>query len=190
MRPASGRSSTARHWSVSVLPAPDGPNSAATPATDGHATSSVNPGNRLTSVTSSGMSGRAGAETAGHDQDDAREQGQEADQDKGAAGLPDLDSGIDREGNGGRAPRDVAGEHQRRAELPERPGEGQHEPGQDAVASERERHLERGAPLGTPERVRGPLEIPVNGLDRGASRADRKSTRLNSSHLGISYAVF
>src|SRR5205814_8651838 len=25
---------------------------------------------------------------------------------------------------------------------------------------------------------------------RGAARADRKSTRLNSSHLGISYAVF
>src|SRR5437899_9869157 len=26
--------------------------------------------------------------------------------------------------------------------------------------------------------------------DRGAHRRDRKSTRLNSSHLGISYAVF
>src|SRR5262245_64761039 len=27
-------------------------------------------------------------------------------------------------------------------------------------------------------------------LDRACERADRKSTRLNSSHLGISYAVF
>src|ERR1035438_7408996 len=29
-----------------------------------------------------------------------------------------------------------------------------------------------------------------NSLMGGAARADRKSTRLNSSHLGISYAVF
>src|SRR5205814_9429712 len=28
------------------------------------------------------------------------------------------------------------------------------------------------------------------GKDRGHDRKDRKSTRLNSSHLGISYAVF
>src|SRR5262245_63850188 len=28
------------------------------------------------------------------------------------------------------------------------------------------------------------------GVGAGASRLDRKSTRLNSSHLGISYAVF
>src|SRR6476659_11114143 len=45
----------------------------------------------------------------------------------------------------------------------------------------------RGAcpPSGAPERVEeglGPLARPLRG--------DRKSTRLNSSHLGISYAVF
>src|SRR5947199_3607343 len=34
--------------------------------------------------------------------------------------------------------------------------------------------------------------LPPGGNDRGADRLfrDRKSTRLNSSHLGISYAVF
>src|SRR5262245_64524442 len=30
----------------------------------------------------------------------------------------------------------------------------------------------------------------VRGFERRADRPDRKSTRLNSSHLGISYAVF
>src|SRR5579871_6345088 len=43
----------------------------------------------------------------------------------------------------------------------------------------------------------GPLEIVENHLEAGASNArnagaavDRKSTRLNSSHVEISYAVF
>src|SRR5436853_5296628 len=30
----------------------------------------------------------------------------------------------------------------------------------------------------------------LDGLERGSGRRDRKSTRLNSSHLGTSYAVF
>src|ERR1039458_10749926 len=35
------------------------------------------------------------------------------------------------------------------------------------------------------------LELPLPGQGRAShARADRKSTRLNSSHLGISYAVF
>src|SRR5690348_18005903 len=32
--------------------------------------------------------------------------------------------------------------------------------------------------------------VPVLGVDRRAVRGDRKSTRLNSSHPSISYAVF
>src|ERR1035438_10597477 len=32
--------------------------------------------------------------------------------------------------------------------------------------------------------------LPEKALDDVDNRADRKSTRLNSSHLGISYAVF
>src|SRR5262245_65007123 len=36
-----------------------------------------------------------------------------------------------------------------------------------------------------------PLErVLVSPLRRGSDEEDRKSTRLNSSHLGISYAVF
>src|SRR5436853_1698353 len=38
-----------------------------------------------------------------------------------------------------------------------------------------------------PSRARA--AVPGRGADRGRER-DRKSTRLNSSHLGISYAVF
>src|SRR5262245_64416423 len=47
---------------------------------------------------------------------------------------------------------------------------------------------ERGLPpaLGRDARA---LQAPVGGRHRDLSR-DRKSTRLNSSHLGISYAVF
>src|SRR5205814_3717038 len=32
--------------------------------------------------------------------------------------------------------------------------------------------------------------MPFRFISRGSESADRKSTRLNSSHLGISYAVF
>src|ERR1035438_5795340 len=44
--------------------------------------------------------------------------------------------------------------------------------------------------------VRGGMDAPGIGCDRqavipiGIGEGDRKSTRLNSSHLGISYAVF
>src|SRR6266480_6386094 len=38
---------------------------------------------------------------------------------------------------------------------------------------------------------RGPVHRPSPGRRRrGSSRGDRKSTRLNSSHMSISYAVF
>src|SRR2546426_6677342 len=36
----------------------------------------------------------------------------------------------------------------------------------------------------------GPRSAPVDGRGDGALAPDRKSTRLNSSHLVISYAVF
>src|SRR5262245_63435339 len=39
-------------------------------------------------------------------------------------------------------------------------------------------------------RRRGPAGEGRDRRRRGARRRDRKSTRLNSSHLGISYAVF
>src|SRR5436853_3863611 len=49
-----------------------------------------------------------------------------------------------------------------------------------------EQRLARG-----PERVRPAVEHRGGRRTRGARRlVDRKSTRLNSSHLGISYAVF
>src|SRR3712207_8198357 len=36
----------------------------------------------------------------------------------------------------------------------------------------------------------GTEPVTVSGFGMGASRSDRKSTRLNSSHANISYAVF
>src|SRR5205814_3240278 len=69
------------------------------------------------------------------------------------------------------------------------------DPGQGLSHGER-RLLERAAP----DRADGrdASDAPGDLTDAGASfvlaaarrRADRKSTRLNSSHLGISYAVF
>src|SRR5258705_11348836 len=44
-------------------------------------------------------------------------------------------------------------------------------------------------PLGQPSAL-GYDEAPVNAGERNSLKRDRKSTRLNSSHLGISYAVF
>src|SRR5262245_63012494 len=41
-----------------------------------------------------------------------------------------------------------------------------------------------------PERVHRHAGVGVQGLAGPAHAEDRKSTRLNSSHLGISYAVF
>src|SRR3712207_8760112 len=44
-----------------------------------------------------------------------------------------------------------------------------------------------------PRRARrhlGRLAVPPGGVDEPAARGDRKSTRLNSSHANISYAVF
>src|SRR5256885_12879193 len=41
-----------------------------------------------------------------------------------------------------------------------------------------------------PHRSAAPPRRRGTGGDRGRRRADRKSTRLNSSHLVISYAVF
>src|SRR5215471_4687361 len=41
-----------------------------------------------------------------------------------------------------------------------------------------------------PPGPRGPLRAHARPLFSGAAREDRKSTRLNSSHVEISYAVF
>src|SRR5256885_12477920 len=46
------------------------------------------------------------------------------------------------------------------------------------------------APLDRRERVIGPAVVLAGVADVGGELGDRKSTRLNSSHLVISYAVF
>src|SRR5258705_8230908 len=50
------------------------------------------------------------------------------------------------------------------------------------------RGLESGGELRSRGSARQLLELPQRRA--GAGQGDRKSTRLNSSHLGISYAVF
>src|SRR5258705_2028153 len=60
-------------------------------------------------------------------------------------------------------------------------------------SDERKRHLPEDPPLARAERARSLLIPVVDGADAGLDgqhEKDRKSTRLNSSHLGISYAVF
>src|SRR5262245_65136964 len=48
--------------------------------------------------------------------------------------------------------------------------------------------LLRGLPFDEPEKIISLSAVDSRG--RNQSTSDRKSTRLNSSHLGISYAVF
>src|SRR5205814_8290954 len=48
----------------------------------------------------------------------------------------------------------------------------------------------RHGQLGGHDRADRPRHDAFRGRQRNASWRDRKSTRLNSSHLGISYAVF
>src|SRR5438045_4836252 len=55
----------------------------------------------------------------------------------------------------------------------------------------RSRALREGAEaMMQPTRIMEGVTIAVVRAPRRSSRLDRKSTRLNSSHLGISYAVF
>src|SRR5690606_42011288 len=49
---------------------------------------------------------------------------------------------------------------------------------------------ERDPHVGVPARVRGVVHIAALSLQDEAQGTDRKSTRLNSSHVKISYAVF
>src|SRR5262245_64702887 len=58
------------------------------------------------------------------------------------------------------------------------------------VAGGRERLGAGGAPALPGAPAGGQGRGPLPALERQVAQADRKSTRLNSSHLGISYAVF
>src|SRR3712207_7557022 len=61
----------------------------------------------------------------------------------------------------------------------------------DAVADLRDR-LDRGVDVRRPHADAAAVEggVRAAGDDAGAALGDRKSTRLNSSHANISYAVF
>src|SRR5690554_7711381 len=45
-------------------------------------------------------------------------------------------------------------------------------------------------PVGISDKMPGPYPLPVLTIASGRQPRDRKSTRLNSSHVRISYAVF
>src|SRR3712207_8165012 len=62
-------------------------------------------------------------------------------------------------------------------------------PGRQLEQLRLERRRIQSRPFARDRRVRL-LEEAVRHLDRGCAGADRKSTRLNSSHANISYAVF
>src|SRR2546427_9323578 len=53
-----------------------------------------------------------------------------------------------------------------------------------------QRALDRGQGKGGAGRVDGPIAVIVGNEGAGIRPQDRKSTRLNSSHSQISYAVF
>src|SRR3712207_8111435 len=60
-----------------------------------------------------------------------------------------------------------------------------------SAAEDALRGLGRGDRLGVVHRLRPAREpVQVGALDHPAGHRDRKSTRLNSSHANISYAVF
>ncbi len=178
MRPASGRTSPARHCSVRVLPAPDGPKSATTPSPALHSTSSVKPGSdlRMRDLEPARHAARAPRRLA-DDQHEAGQRGEHRHQAERLAALARLHRGVDGERHGRGPARDVARQHQGGAELAERAREGEHEPGQDPVAGQRQRHLERGAQLRAAEGVGRALEIAVHRLDGRAHRAHQERQR-------------
>src|SRR5690606_39323411 len=57
-------------------------------------------------------------------------------------------------------------------------------------AAVRERERDRGGDLALVHRSRGPCAGAGHGRTRTSRSRDRKSTRLNSSHVKSSYAVF
>src|SRR5258705_7245599 len=69
-------------------------------------------------------------------------------------------------------------------DRPTRAAEG--EPGQRRADAARRRRRTRSGP----RVARTRRALPARGRGQAARVQDRKSTRLNSSHLGISYAVF
>ena len=91
--------------------------------------------------------------------------------------LARLHRGVDRQRHRRGLAGNVAGQHQRRAELAERAREGEHEPGQDAVAGQRQRHLQRRPPLRAAERVGRSLEVAIDRLDRRPRRAHEQRQR-------------
>src|SRR3712207_8120174 len=63
------------------------------------------------------------------------------------------------------------------------------EPARELVRVLSEPHARRGDP-NPPEQLRRPVERGPAGNAAVPAQEDRKSTRLNSSHANISYAVF
>ena len=64
--------------------------------------------------------------------------------------------------------RDAAGDHDRRAELAERPGESEDRPADHGGTRQRQGDREEDAHRAGPERRRRRLEPPVHLLDAGA----------------------
>src|SRR5262245_64283202 len=88
----------------------------------------------------------------------------------------------------------IASDPENLPETRDRPDRGRLEPANEAV-DVLKRHSFRGPDL-APEHHLLTLKLPLDQDDACTFRVrrwcsgDRKSTRLNSSHLGISYAVF
>ena len=178
MRPAAGVISPARHCSVSVLPAPEGPNSTATPPPADHATSRSKPGTLqrdgdLEAIAHVALAPSRLAATITRQESAVRTPTSRS----AVVLFARLHGGVDRQRHRRGLAGNVAGQHQRGAELAERPREGEHESGQDAVAGQRQRHLQRRPQLGAAQRVGRPLEVAIDRLERRLRRAHEQRQR-------------
>src|SRR5215210_4309927 len=120
-RPRSGRTSPATTRNTDVLPAPDGPASARqVPAGTSSATSSENAPSRVAASTRSTAEPRRAAQQLDRQQQCGGD-GDEYRRERKRAGKVGREALVDRQRNRLRDPAKRAREHQRRAELPERP---------------------------------------------------------------------
>src|SRR2546426_3332315 len=180
MRPASGRISPARHWSVSVLPAPEGPNRPRTHCSASQLTSSVNPGKRLVIATDTVPLIRSIPQPRESAQAE-QQYDNDADRDQGErvrfAHLICLDSIVDRQRQCLGSSWNVPGHHEGDPELAERTAERQNRSGEHRAPRERKRDAPEHAPLRTPEGPRRLLELPVHGFEARLGGLDDECDR-------------
>src|SRR4030042_379290 len=132
-KPLSGRRMPAVAWSVRLFPAPDGPNRTAIASAALKAVARWNAPRRLRMSTSStALPARDAQQPADNQQAEQGGDGQDGHQGVGQSGVAGLPGIVDGDGHRSRLAGDVAGEHDRGAELADGTSEGQGGAGDNA----------------------------------------------------------